>query len=226
MKNNLYFSSKEIYQIDKLATEKYLIPSIILMENAGRLSAEFIKNFAKRKKFKKVIVFCGPGKNGGDGFVCARYLYIWEFDVKVITFVDDAKYQGDVLQNYEILKRLNVKIERFNFEKIRKMIDKYEVVVDAIFGIGLSRPVEGEYAEAIELINRSNKIVFSIDIPSGLHSDTGEILGTAVKADYTLSMGFLKVAFRVKIARKLCGEIVLLDLGYPPLVIQEKLERY
>jgi len=198
MKNNFYLSSKQIYQIDKLATEKYLIPSMILMENAGRLSSEFIKNFAKRKKFKKIIVFCGPGKNGGDGFVCARYLYIWQFDIKVITFVDKTKYQGDVLQNYEILNRLNVKIE-----------------VDAIFGIGLGRPVDGEYAKAIELINKSNKIVFSIDIPSGLHSDTGEILGKAVKANYTLSMGFLKLAFMNKTAKKLCGKIVLIDIGYP-----------
>jgi NAD(P)H-hydrate epimerase len=215
MKNNFYLSSKQIYQIDKLATEKYLIPSMILMENAGRLSAEFIKNFAKRKKFKKIIVFCGPGKNGGDGFVCARYLYIWQFDIKVITFVDKTKYQGDVLQNYEILKRLNVKIEKFDFEKVKKIINRYEIVVDAIFGIGLSRPVDGECAKAIELINKSNKIVFSIDIPSGLHSDTGEILGKVVKANYTLSMGFLKLAFMNKTAKKLCGKIVLIDIGYP-----------
>ncbi len=216
----IYLNSKQIYEYDRITTEKFLIPSFVLMENAGRSAAEIVKKFAQKNNLKKIIVFCGPGKNGADGFVLARYLYIWNFKTKVIIFVDETNYRNEILQNYMILKKLGVIIEMFNIEKIKKEITKYDIVVDAIFGIGLKRKVEAEYKDAIDLINRTKKIVFSIDIPSGIQSDTAEILGCCIKADYTLTMGFLKLAFKNKKIKKLFGKIKLIDIGYPKVKIE------
>lgn len=227
MKNQkIYLTTEQIYKIDKITTEKFSIPSFVLMENAGRSSAEIIKKFAKRNSFRKIIIFCGPGKNGGDGFVLARYLYIWGFEVKVIIFINETDYKGDTLQNYKILKRLNLKIEKFDVKKMEEEINKYDIIVDAIFGIGLKRDIENVYRDAIELINKTKKVVFSIDIPSGLESDTGKVLGCCVKADYTLTMGFLKLSFNKKESKELCGEIKLLDIGYPLVLLKRFLKNF
>jgi len=217
MKHYKFFTSKQIYKIDKLVTEKFLIPSFVLMENAGRSVAEIVKKYAQKNKLGKIIVFSGPGKNGGDGFVCARYLFIWKFKICVVTFVDKNSYTVDVLQNYKILEQLKIKIQKFDYTKIKHDIKKYDIIIDAIFGIGLSRPVDGKYKEAIEIINSSNKTIFSIDIPSGLNADTGEILGCVIKPDYTLSIGFLKYSYRLKHVKSLLGKLKVLDIGYPDI---------
>lgn len=212
-----YLPVEKIYLIDKLATEKYCIPSCILMENAGRNVAEFVVKLLKRFNRKKVIIFCGPGKNGGDGFVCARYLFIKGFNVKVIKFIPEENYKGDSLINLKILTKLKVSIEDYSSDI---NLNHYTVVVDAIFGIGLTRPIEGVYKEAIEKINSVNNPVVAIDIPSGINADTGEILGSAVEADYTLTMGYYKLAFRNKVVQKHCGKIILVDIGYPKMDIE------
>jgi hydroxyethylthiazole kinase-like uncharacterized protein yjeF len=215
MKINKFLTSQQIYQIDKLATEKFLIPSFVLMENAGRSVAEFVKKYLQKNRLNKILIFCGPGKNGGDGFVCARYLFIWGFKICVVTFVDKTKYSGDTLRNYEILERLKVKIQKFDFKRVKHMIKNYYVIIDAIFGIGLSRPVEGEFKSVIEIINNGKKPIFSIDIPSGLNADTGEILGCVVKPDYTLTIGFPKYSFKLKHVKPLLGKLKVIDIGYP-----------
>ncbi len=210
-----YLSSQDIYKIDKLATEKFLIPSFILMENAGRSVAEFVLKHKVLSKLKNILIFCGPGKNGGDGFVAARYLFIKEYNVNVIKFVPEDKYQGDSLLNLRIIKNLGIKIfdyPNFNFVHC-------DLVIDAIFGIGLNRSIEGVYKEVIEKINSSGKPVISIDIPSGLDADTGKILGSCIKAKYTITMGFYKIGFKNKIAKKFCGRIIVADIGYPKIKV-------
>ncbi|MCX7940919.1 MAG: NAD(P)H-hydrate epimerase [Endomicrobia bacterium] len=216
-----YFTSEEIYKLDKLATEKFLIPSIILMENAGRLSAEFIRKYMIKNDLHNVIVFCGPGKNGGDGFVCARYLSIFGFKVVVVKFIPEKKYKGDTLINYKILKRLGITIQNFEQAKIKKLLSTSDVIIDAIFGIGLSRNVEGVFRDAIGLINNSKKVVFAIDIPSGINADTGDVLGLAVKADYTITMGALKKGFVKKTTKLFLGKVVVADIGYPRIDVSK-----
>ncbi|MCX7716141.1 MAG: NAD(P)H-hydrate epimerase [Endomicrobia bacterium] len=215
----IYYTTKQIYKIDKLTTKKFLIPSIILMENAGHVVAEFVKKHIAKNKTCKVLVFCGPGKNGGDGFVCARYLSVWGFVVKVITFVEENNYNGDTLLNYKILKKIKVGIEKFNYEKVKILVRNVDVIVDAIFGIGITRNIEGDYYYAIDLINNSKKTVLSIDIPSGLNADSGEIMGVAVKSNYTLTMGFQKIGFKYKSAKKFLGKLILCDIGYPEIKV-------
>lgn len=214
----IFLSSKQIYQVDKLATERFLIPSIILMENAGRSVAEFVSQVAKKRNFNNIIIFCGPGKNGGDGFVCARYLSIWGFKIKVVTFVDEDVYKGDTLLNYKILKKLKVKIEKFHPVKIKPLVRNCDIIVDAIFGIGLSREVKGEFEQAIKIINDSKKTVVAVDIPSGINADNGKVMGCAVKSDYTITMGFMKTGFMNNYAKKFLGKIIVVDIGYPNVI--------
>ncbi|MCX7956569.1 MAG: NAD(P)H-hydrate epimerase [Endomicrobia bacterium] len=210
-----YLKVKDIYKIDKLAAKKYLIPSSILMENAGREAAKFIDILLKKRKMRKVLILCGPGKNGGDGFVIGRYLHIWGYKVKIILLALPKKYKGDTLLNYKILKKLNVKILKYNKEKTKKIINDSNAIVDAIFGIGLNRKVDGIYEEVISLVNNSNKIVFSVDIPSGLNADTGDVFGTAIKASFTLTMGFYKAGYISQKSYPYIGKLILLDIGYP-----------
>lgn len=218
--HKVYLTSKQIYKIDKITTEKFLIPSFVLMENAGRSVAEFVFIYLmKRNKNRKVLIFCGPGKNGGDGFVCARYLSIWGIDLKVVVFTEE--YKDDVLRNYLILKKLKLPIIKFEVDKIKKLLKKCDVIIDAIFGIGVSRNIEGIYKEAIELINHSKRPVVSIDIPSGINADTGKVMGVAVKADFTLTMGFLKICFRKRTVKKFLGRVVVFDIGYPKMLIEK-----
>ncbi|MCS7227885.1 MAG: NAD(P)H-hydrate epimerase [Endomicrobia bacterium] len=215
----IYYTTKQIYKIDELTTKKFLIPSIILMENAGHVVAEFVKKHIAKNKTCKVLVFCGPGKNGGDGFVCARYLHIWGFKISVVKFIPESKYKGDSLVNYKIIKRLGVKIVDFELLNVKKLIDESDVIIDAIFGIGITRNIEGDYYYAIDLINNSKKTVLSIDIPSGLNADSGEIMGVAVKSNYTLTMGFQKIGFKYKSAKKFLGKLILCDIGYPEIKV-------
>lgn len=205
-----YYTVQQIYKIDSLTTKKFCIPSIILMETAGRKVFEFINS--KFNKKNKIIIFCGPGKNGGDGFVLSRYLFLNNYDVVVTKFVDDTRYQGDELLNLTILRKLKVKIIDYN--KL-KNFSNFDIIVDAIFGIGLNREVTGDYFDAITKINEAKKCVVSIDIPSGINGDTGEIFNCAIKADYTLTIGFLKYAFKNKSIKDYLGKISVLDIGYP-----------
>lgn len=220
MKKFEYLSVQQIYNLDRVAEKKFLIPSLILMENAGRETAEFIRKLSKGKT-TKVVIFCGPGKNGGDGFVCARYLHIWGFKVNVIVFVPYNRYSGNTLTNYKIIKKLGVNIQKFKYERTKRLISKCDIIVDAIFGIGLSRNVEGVFYDAIQLINSSRKIVVSVDIPSGLDANTGKVLGISVVANYTITMGTLKIGFKPPTAKTYLGKVKVIDIGYPQINFSE-----
>ncbi len=218
-----YLTAQQCYYIDKITTQKYLIPSLVLMENAGRSVAEFVEKICQRKAKRKITIFCGPGKNGGDGFVVSRYLFIHGYDICVVTFVSEEKYSSESLLNLKILQRLGIKPLLYpnNVQSVQKQIFHSDIIVDSIFGIGLNREIDGVYKEVIHKINNSRKIVVSVDIPSGIDANSGKVLGVAVKADYTVTMGFYKSGFRNPVAKKFCGKIVLCDIGYPKIPLME-----
>ncbi len=208
-------SARQIKKLDEIAMEKCSIPSIVLMENAGRKVAEEMFNLAK--KVKNVCVFCGVGNNGGDGFVAARYL--GEKDIKadcfVIGKVKDLK--SDAATNYRILKKLGYKTfaidsaARFVLEKLKKA----DVIVDAIFGVGLNREVGEPFKSIINLINKSKKKVISIDVPSGLDATTGKLWGACVKADRTITFSCAKKGFYINSGRQYTGKVIIADIGIP-----------
>ncbi len=202
-------SAQRMRELERLAFERFSISPLTLMENAGRGVAELAM-----KKFSpsRVLVLCGKGNNGGDGFVCARYLTQLGSRVRVSLFADSSALKGESLTNFTRLRELNVPV----FSSLcLSDIMKHDLIIDALFGTGLSRPVEGEVLSWISIVKTSGIPVLSVDIPSGLQSDTGEILGDAVKAVVTASLGAPKIGVFRGAGPILAGQIVNVDIGLP-----------
>lgn len=201
-------SSAEAKQLDKIATDIFLIPSIILMENAGKNAADIVLN-----KFnpKNVLMFCGGGNNGGDGFVIARHLYNNAVKVKVFLAQNPIKYAGDALINLNILKKLKIPIVLLS--KNNFTIPKTDLIIDALLGTGTKGEIREPYRRIICKINESRTPVVSVDIPSGIDADTGEILGEAINADLTVTMIAKKTGLIRNDGKKCAGKIIVTDIG-------------
>jgi len=204
-------------KIDRKAQEGFGIPAIILMENAGRGVAEEALKMIKDKK-ARVAVFCGKGNNGGDGFCAARHLLAAGIkpDIFLVGKVSEAKNEAKI--NLGILLKLKQKIIVVNEGSLGwlgRKIAKYNLIIDALLGVGLQGKVGGAYGGLINLINRSKAYVLSIDIPSGLDATNGKALGSCVKADRTVTFVSKKRGMVLGEGYKYCGNIVVKDLGLP-----------
>ena len=206
---------KEIQDLDKIAIEQYGIPSLVLMENAGCLVAGEVIRLVKRIKTPYVCVVCGLGNNAGDGFVVARHL--WEAGIKTRVFLigQGNRLKADAAVNYRILKKLKYDIVETRHALSLRDIKKADIVVDAIFGVGLNREVASPFREAIEVLNTHAKEIIAIDIPSGLDGTTGKIYGVCVKAKTTVTFSFAKKGFFKNQGLKHTGRIIVVDIGIP-----------
>jgi len=206
----------EMRELDRTAIEKYGIVEELLMENAGEaLYFVMLKEFGI--KGKKFVVFCGIGNNGGDGFVIARKIHSAGGSVKVFILGDPAKYRGAAKLNLEIVSGLPIDVQRLeSAEAIRPEVFHCHGIVDAIFGTGLTRDVGGLYGDVIELINESKKMVFSADIPSGVHGNTGQVMGVSVTADYTVTFGLPKIGNLLFPGYELGGKLYVTNISFPP----------
>lgn len=207
--------------VDKLAIEQFGIPSVVLMENAGYGIAHFLLS---QKPKGKVIICCGKGNNGGDGYVIARYLYIYRISVQIILFAKEDEIKGDAKINYNIIKKMGIEIEYLPYNTIDQtaLINKLnsaEWIVDGLFGTGLTGKLEKFYLDIIDTINKADSKILSVDIPSGLDCDTGDPLGTAIRANYTCTLISLKKGFKKPQAQKYLGKIKVIDIGIPLVAI-------
>jgi len=206
-----------VREIDRLTIQKYGIPGLILMENAGRATADvLLDNFAYAQK---VAIFAGGGNNGGDGFVIARHLISEGLDVDTYIVSDPKKYKGDALTNYKTLKNLDG-----NIVELKDNLRKYkqaDVIVDAIFGTGLDREVTGFYKKVIDFINTQGVPTIAVDIPSGLDSNSGYPLGTAVLADITVTFVLPKLGISIYPGVEFAGEIYVADITTPKFLEDE-----
>lgn len=208
-------TKSEINQLDRDAMNQYGIPSLLLMEHAAYNVFSYL---AKEHGGKAVTIVCGPGNNGGDGLALARQLHSFEGTrVKVILLVPEDRLSEDGKVYYGICKKLSIPILTYemNKEQIIKEIECAEVVVDAIFGTGLSKLVAGHFFEIIEQINQSHAFKVSIDLPSGIHPETGEVLGLAVYADCTITFQMGKVGQFLYPAICYTGDLRIVDIGIP-----------
>jgi hydroxyethylthiazole kinase-like uncharacterized protein yjeF len=209
-------SVSEMRTLDRTAIEKFGIPEEILMENAGE-AVHFVLLGELGVKGKKFVVFCGMGNNGGDGFVVARKIHSNGGEVSVFILGDEGKFKGAAKANLEILSRLPVEVRQIDsLESVRIPVSHCDAVIDALFGTGLTRDVEGLYRGVIELINGSRKKVFSVDIPSGIHGDTGKVMGVAVRADHTVTFGLPKIGALLFPGYDFCGELHVTHISFPP----------
>jgi NAD(P)H-hydrate epimerase len=204
--------------LDQTAIEQFGIREELLMENAGHAACSALfKEFGI--KDQNFLVFCGVGNNGGDGLVVARKIHSHGEVVKVFILGDSSKFKGAAKVNFEIVSRLPVEIQQLeSVESIKRDVERCDAIVDAIFGTGLARDVEGLYRDVIEAINASGKTVLSIDIPSGIHGDTGQVMGTAVKADYTVTFGLPKIGNLLFPGYERCGKLYVSHISFPPSI--------
>lgn len=169
-----------------------------------------------------VTIFCGKGNNGGDGFVIVRLLKEKGFDVNVFLIGEGSDLKGDAKINYERYLKLG-KVKEIKNESNASIIPHPSslIIIDAIFGTGLSSEVKGIYKQVIENINNAGKYIFSVDIPSGIHGDTGEVLGVAVKANETVTFGLPKFGHFFKDGREFSGKLHIEDIGLSPKSIKK-----
>ena len=206
----------QMRSLDRYAIEKLAIPEEILMENAGEASY-FVIMDKFGVAYKKFVIICGIGNNGGDGFVIARKIHSNGGDVKVFILGDVNKYKGAAKKNFDIISGLQIEIRHVeSVDSIKSDVLHCNAIVDAIFGTGLTRNVEGLYRDVVRLINKSRKKVFSVDIPSGINGDTGEIMGSAVKANYTVTFGLPKIGNMLFPGHEHCGKLYVSHISFPP----------
>jgi hydroxyethylthiazole kinase-like uncharacterized protein yjeF len=206
----------EMRELDRTAIEKFGIEEQILMENAGlAVYTVLLREFGIVGK--KFLVFCGIGNNGGDGFVIARKIHSNGGEVKVFILGDRTKFIGAAKANLDMIDRMPIEIlQPESVESIKMDVSHCDAIVDAIFGTGLSKGVGGIYYDIIELINGSGKTVFSVDIPSGVHGDTGRIMGTAVRATCTVAFGLPKRGNMLFPGYEMCGDLYVSHISFPP----------
>ncbi len=210
-------SVKEIQALDSLAIKTIKIPSLVLMENAGQAVCAEVLRLIRNKKNPFVCVLCGLGNNAGDGFVVARHLLHAGVKPRVYLIGKAKDLKSDAAANYQTLKKLKHPIQEVQGINRRLINDfkKADIVVDAIFGVGLNRAIEGPFKEIIEVLNSQHKYVISVDTPSGLDATTGRIYGICVKASLTVTFSFLKKGFFKKEGPCYTGQIKAVDIGIP-----------
>jgi hydroxyethylthiazole kinase-like uncharacterized protein yjeF len=217
-------SAAKMRELDRRTIEDLGVPSLVLMENAGRSTYQIL-----RREFPElsgpVVVLAGRGNNGGDGFVVARYLANAGIPVTVFLLAARDQVQGDALANLKILEGLNVEVEEVLGEEQLNIVvhrmSRADLVVDALLGTGLNSPVRGLLAQLITKVNQVRQPVLAVDIPSGLSADTGEPLGVAVDADVTVTYGFVKIGQILPPGRDLVGRLWQVDISIPPDFAQD-----
>ncbi|MEZ4524841.1 MAG: NAD(P)H-hydrate epimerase [Desulfobacterales bacterium] len=210
----------QMREMDRTAIADLGIPEEILMENAGLAACRVLSRHTGIKD-KCFAIFCGAGNNGGDGLVMARKLHSLGACAKVFLLSDPEKYKGAAQTNYRIVSRLSLDMHPIeSAQSLDSELIHCDGIVDAIFGTGLSRNVEGLYKEVmgkINLFGQKGKLVLSLDIPSGVNGDNGQIMGIAVKADLTVTFGGPKVGNLLYPGYELGGKLYANYISFPPL---------
>ncbi len=211
-------TASESRQFDQLA-EKAGLPSLVLMENAALRIAEVLQQHFELDPPKRIVIVCGKGNNGGDGMALARHLSNIGFQVQVFLLAEPSELKGDAATNYKVAVNIGIPIQPIvSSEQLPQLIEPLQsadLVVDALLGTGITGEVRGLYAEVIPLITHHASRILSVDIPSGINSDTGEICGVAVRADATVTLGAVKLGLMLFPGADYAGDLFVGSLGIP-----------
>jgi NAD(P)H-hydrate epimerase len=206
------YRASQVRELDRLAIEEHEIPGYTLMYRAGEAALSLLR---KRWPWaRRILVLCGAGNNAGDGYVLARLAQAERLQVMVVALFDPAKLQGDARIAWDTFHAAGGQVMDWD----ERLLEGAEVVVDAILGTGLTRPINGRSADLVHSVNRSGRPVLALDIPTGLCSDTGVPLGVAVKADATITFVGLKLGLYTGDGPEYSGEVHFDDLGLTPLL--------
>ncbi|HEV2616247.1 MAG TPA: NAD(P)H-hydrate dehydratase [Candidatus Acidoferrales bacterium] len=220
-------TTAETREADRLTTAKYGIAGLSLMENAGASIARFLAAHFSPLERRRIIVLCGKGNNGGDGFVVARKLRELRAQPVVFLFANAAELTGDAAENFRRLRAASIEAtvirDAAAWGNSRNSLAGASVIVDALLGTGLRGPVDGLLAQVIQDVNQHDQrtCVVSVDIPSGLSGDSGEVAGPAIAANYTITFTAPKIGMIAAAARAWVGRLTVADVGSPRELIEE-----
>ncbi|MCO5141678.1 MAG: NAD(P)H-hydrate dehydratase [Oligoflexia bacterium] len=215
-------TAKEMRDIDDLAQEKFKIPSIVLMENAGLKAAEIVASkYSELGFLSEILVFAGKGKNGGDALVVARQLVAMGKKVRLFLLHSFDAYKGESKQNLEIL--LEQKIRPIVLDNVSPLEEYFNsangpfLCVDGLLGIGFKGPLAGLFADVVDLLNAKSDYMIALDIPTGVDATTGQVVGQAIYADLTIAFGFSKLGHFVAPGAINRGELTVVDISLPTI---------
>ncbi|HKL26120.1 MAG TPA: NAD(P)H-hydrate dehydratase [Desulfuromonadales bacterium] len=215
-------TAAQMQEMDRRTIEEIGIPGAVLMENAGRGMADRITEKFAELAPGPVLILAGKGNNGGDGYVIARHLNEKGWQVQTLVLAERSDIGGDAKLNLDILEACGGGIAfATEDDALTRALSECPVprlVIDALLGTGLTKPVKGKYATAIDWINRAPAAVAAVDIPSGLHASTGQVLGCCVSADLTATFGFAKIGQASYPGAGKVGELAVIDIGIPQVV--------
>src|ERR1700690_2155328 len=220
-------TAAEMREIDRLTTERRGVPSLTLMEHAGTSVAEFIRQKFPNIAERRIVLLCGKGNNGGDGFVVARKFLEMGAKPEVYSFAAADEMRGDAAANrkrwQEAGGELRVVTDTDSFAIAKSAMGLADVIVDALLGTGMRGPAEGILREAIEAVNgrRREQAAVAVDIPSGAAADSRELAGVAVQADFTVTFTAPKIGMLSGKANDCCGQLLVRDIGSPWELIEE-----
>jgi hydroxyethylthiazole kinase-like uncharacterized protein yjeF len=220
MARQIVLTREQVRQIDRIAIEQIGIPGVVLMENAGRHAAQTVLELLPDPAGARACVICGPGNNGGDGFVVARHLYNAEVRVSILLACDAQKITGDARVNYDIAQKMSLPMHAIltpdQLAQTQGQLRDCDVIVDALLGTGFAgrpRPPLDQIIRAVNTL-RGPKIV-AIDVPSGLDCDTGQPADPCIRADVTVTFVAPKAGFDKPPAPQYLGRVVVADIGMP-----------
>jgi NAD(P)H-hydrate epimerase len=217
-------TAAEMQAMDRMTIERFGIPGRVLMENAGREAARVFRAHVPEAAGRPVGVLAGPGNNGGDGHVIARCLAAAGYRVTVFLLGSADRVRGDAAENLRLLTALAVPLvevpDEAAFDRQAPRMRTIGAWVDAVFGVGLGKPVEGLFRSAIELVNAASCPVVSVDLPSGLDADSGMPLGACVRAQVTVTFGFPKIGLLTHPGAGFAGTVEVVDIGIPGAVAE------
>lgn len=216
-------SREQVRAVDRWAIEQVGVPGVVLMENAGRSCAGLVREKLQGVAEPRVCIFCGTGNNGGDGYVIARHLINAGLKAAVVVCGERAKIRGDAKTNLDVLEQLGHATQQLNpgdpdvAAAVRMWAGEASMIVDALFGTGLQGQLRADYRMLVDAINALGIPILSVDIPSGLDCDTGEPLGTAIRAACTVTFVAVKRGFVVcPTASRYTGELYVASIGVEP----------
>ncbi len=214
----------QVREVDRIAIEDLGIPGLVLMENAGRNAADHIAGRYAETGADRVVVFCGSGNNGGDGFVIARQLANREIALLVYLAGDPSRLSADCATNYQIVRKMDLEIRHIDSPAAASTaaaaLRQSDIVVDALLGTGFAGQVRSPLDELIRGINQAaGALTVAIDVPSGLDCDTGQPANATIRADLTVTFVANKIGFTKPDAKPHVGQVIVCDIGAPPNLI-------
>ena len=200
--------------LDKITSVYFNIQGRELMRNAGKKVAGVIEKELIKKKSKSVLILCGKGNNGGDGFSTALELKNKSVKIHIHSLYNEEKYIGDSLYYLELCLERKIPIT-FGADNEHFNCNNYSIIIDAILGVGYRQPIRAHLIPWVELINNSKSTIISLDIPTGLDADTGLAYPLAVESSITVTLGYEKIGMSFQNGPKFCGKIKSVDIGFP-----------